>query len=159
MDNLNSIIQEYTLLLGGGNLQKAYRSILTAMSGLQSHLIKAFPECASGALYQGYLDMTYFALTTPTLRDKKLKIAVVYLHEQGVIELWLAAVNRKIQSDFINLFKNKDTLGYNLTEAKAGVDSILVHTLPYPDFNDIEALKKFIAKEFKRFTEAILLLI
>ncbi len=73
--------------------------------------------------------------------------------------MWLAAANRKLQAEYIGLLKHKDIFEYKLSETAAGVDSILVHRLPYPDFDDIEALKKLIAKEFKQFTESVLLLI
>jgi len=41
------------------------------------------------------MDMTYFAFTPSELKEKKLKIAIVYLHEQNRFDAWLGAVTEK----------------------------------------------------------------
>ncbi len=56
-------------------MQKAYKAIMTFMSGLCTYLEKKYPEYNTSALYFGYMDMTYFAFTPPGLKGKKLKIA------------------------------------------------------------------------------------
>jgi len=76
MDALNSHIREYTSHLRKGNIQKAYRGILSFMSGLRAGMESRFPDCSVSGLYAGYIDMTYYACTPSALKDRQLKIPV-----------------------------------------------------------------------------------
>ena len=93
--SLDDDVREYTAQLRKGKIQKAYKGILTFMSGLRTHMAARYPEVAAGGLYAGAMDMTYFALTPPELKKRNLKIAVVYLHVQNRFEVWLSGSNRK----------------------------------------------------------------
>ncbi|MFZ2378621.1 MAG: hypothetical protein WAW74_04525 [Trichococcus flocculiformis] len=88
MESINECVKEYASQLSKGHIQKAYKGILTFMSELRSYLGNKYPDYTVGSLYFGYMDMTYFAFTPADLKNKKLKIAVVYLHEKGVFEVW-----------------------------------------------------------------------
>ncbi len=94
-EKLDRLVREYTVQLGKGRIQRAYKGILSFLSGLGAYLKDKYPDHSLSALYPGYMDMSYFAFTPPYLRDKRLKIAVVYLHEDNRIEAWLGGVNRK----------------------------------------------------------------
>lgn len=143
MESLNNHIREYTIQLGKGHIHQAYRGIMTFMSGLRTYLENKYQDYATSSLYFGYMDMTYFAFTPSDLRDKKLKIAIVYIHEQGRFEAWLGGSNRKIQAEYIELLKHKNTEGYKLSQVMPGVDSILESILvAQPDFDHPEELKK-----------------
>ncbi|OUL08698.1 hypothetical protein B0533_07300 [Sedimentibacter sp. SX930] len=147
MESLNECIMEYTAQLRKGQIQKAYKGILTFMSELRSYLESGYPDYTAGSLYSGYMDMTYFAFTPPDLKNKKLKIAVVYLHEKGVFEVWLAGNNRKIQAEYIALMSHENIGKYKLSQAIPGVDSIIESILvEKPAFDHPEALKQEIEK-------------
>lgn len=89
------------------------------------------------------MDMTYFAFTPPALREQKLKIAVVYVHEKNAFEAWLAGSNRKVQADTIARLSSKPLGVYVLSKVSPGVDSIIEATLTaQPDFDSPEALKQ-----------------
>ena len=142
MESLNNIVQEYTKQLSKGQIQKAYRGIMSFMSGLKSHLEQRYPNYSISALYFGYMDMTYFACTPPDLKDKKLKIAIVYLHKEGRFEAWLGGNNRKIQAEFIEWLSEKDIGKHRLSKPVPGVDSIIeVILVEDPDFDKLEELK------------------
>src|SRR6056297_1596371 len=100
MESLNEYIKEYKTQLSKGNIQKAYRGIMIFMSGLKTDLEKNYLDYIVSSLYFGYMDMNYFAFTPSGLKDKKLKIAIVFLHEQGRFEAWLGGSNRKVQSEY-----------------------------------------------------------
>ena len=100
MKSMNDYINEYTNQLKKGHIQKAYKGILSFMSGLKTYLEKRHTDYTSGALYFGYMDMTYFAFTPVALKEKSLKIGVVYLHEENRFEVWLAGSNRRIQAEY-----------------------------------------------------------
>lgn len=156
MNLLNNYIKEYRVQLSKGHLQKAYKAIMTFMSGLGSYLEKRYPGHTIGSLYFGYMDMTYFAFTPTCLKDRKLKIAIVYLHEQGRFEAWLGGSNKKIQAEYIELFSGKNLGGYKLSKALPGVDSIMEWILvEQPDFDQPEELKIEIEKKILEFINDI----
>jgi len=156
MDSLNNYVKEYTIQLRKGQIQKAYRGIMAFMSGLRTYLESMYPDFTSSALYFGYMDMTYFAFTPSDLKNRKLKIAIIYLHEQGKFEVWLGGSNRKIQAEYIKLLTCKDLGKYKLSQALPGVDSIIESTLvEQPDFDQPDELKKHIERKTIEFINDI----
>ena len=154
MATLNKEIREYREQLRKGHIQKAYKGIMTFMSALKSHMENVDPAYFSSALYFGYMDMTYFAFTSPALKEKKLKIAIVYLHEAGRFEAWLGGSNRKIQAEWIEKLKGKDIGKYKLSQIQPGVDSIIETILcKKPDFDDSELLKEELADKTLKFID------
>ncbi|MDI9368670.1 MAG: hypothetical protein QM445_10045, partial [Thermotogota bacterium] len=108
----------------------------------------------------GYMDMTYFAFSPTALRDKKLKIAIVYLHKESRFEVWLGAINRKVQAEYIEFFGLKNISQYKLSQVSPGVDSILESTLSdRPDFDNPEELKKEIERKTIEFAKNITLML
>jgi hypothetical protein len=142
MGSLNDHIREYRLQLKEGRIQTAYKGIMTFMSGLKSHLEKDYPDYSTSGLYFGYMDMTYFAFTPDDFKDKKLKIALVYLHEQGKFEAWLGGTNRKIQAEYINRLSQINLGEYQLSRVHPGVDSIIESVIvEQPNFDQPQALR------------------
>jgi len=136
MEKLNSHIKEYRIQLKKGHIQKAYLGIMKFMSLLNRTLKNQYLEFSTGALYYGFMDMTYFAFTPKDLKENKLKIAIVYLHQEGRFEVWLSGVNRTIQDKYISLLQNKKMSKYKLSKVQPGVDSIVEGILvENPDFD------------------------
>lgn len=130
------------------------------MSELKSALERKYPDYTSSALYFGYMDMTYFAITPPPLKDKKLKIALVYLHTENRFEYWLAAANRMIQADIIKTLSGKDLLDYRLSTAAPGVDSIIETIIvDHPDFDDADFLMGMLDKGLADFSKDMMSLV
>lgn len=147
MLSLNEAVSEYTRQLRSGTVQTAYRGIMRFMSQLKSYLEAEYPEYASSGVYVGYMDMTYFALTPPEYKKRGLKVAVVYLHAENRIELWLAAANKKIQREYHRLLTQKKIGTYALSEIAPGVDAIIASVaVENPDFDHPEAMKKKVMK-------------
>lgn len=157
MNSLNESIYEYTAQLKKGSIQKAYKGIMTFMSDLKSNLENRYPSYISSALYFGYMDMTYFAFTPQELKEMKLKIAVVYLHEENRFEIWFAANNRSIQSYYIKLLSGKNIGAYSLSQLAPGVDSIIEYiAVVKPDFNNQKELKEQLEEKTIKFAEEII---
>ncbi len=79
--------------------------------------------------------------------SRKLKIAIVFIHETIKFEVWLAAQNKQIQTEYRKLFQEGDWNKYRISVATKGVDSIMEYTLvDNPDFSDLDALTKQIEK-------------
>ena len=156
MPTLNDAIAEYTAQLQKGQIQIAYRGIMTFMSTLKSTLESNHPDYAASGLYFGYMDMTYFAFTPLELKRKNLKIAIVYLHQENRFELWLGGGNRKVQAEYIELLKGKDLGHYRLSQVSPGVDSIIECIVAeHPDFENVEELMKNLEDQTIEFAKKV----
>ncbi|MFA5421333.1 MAG: hypothetical protein WC344_00860 [Bacilli bacterium] len=155
----NEDIQEYSRQIRKGQIPEAYRAITKFMAGFKAHLEKKYPTHLASALYPGYLDMTYFAFTPPVLATKKLKIAIVYLHAQNAFEIWLSAVNKNIQSHYIQALAN--IVGrYKLSSFQPGVDSIVELRLPdEPNFDHVDQLESELEHSFNAFLNDMLAIV
>lgn len=129
---LGRSIDDYTRAVAAGALPRAYRGILSALTAFQSAWKRSHPEDAVGALYPGYLDMSFISFASEPLRQKRLKISLVYLHAEGVFSLWLAAVNRSVQAETSAALQGKTIAPYALCSLKPGVDAIIAYDLPKP---------------------------
>jgi len=157
MESLNEYIQEYKNQLNRGHIQEAYKGIMTFMTSLKSYLEKNYPNYVVSSLYFGYLDMTYFAFTPSDLKEKKLKIAIVFLHQQGRFDVWLSGSNRKIQAEYVKKLSHQNIGKYKLSEVQPGVDSIIESILvEQPDFNHPEKLKMQIDRKTIEFINDII---
>lgn len=83
MSNLQEHMLEYHSQLKNGKIQLAYKGLMEYLSALRSDFARRYPQFElPGALYFGYMDMSYFAIVPPQLKPHKLKIAVVFLHQE-----------------------------------------------------------------------------
>lgn len=56
--------------------------------------------------------------------------------------MWLAAGNRQIQADYIELFSGKDIGSYTLSKVEPGVDAIISDIIEKdPDFDNEDELR------------------
>ncbi|HOJ00053.1 MAG TPA: hypothetical protein PLL88_00425 [Anaerolineaceae bacterium] len=125
MSSIQTDMDSFQSQLVKGSIQRAYRALLAYMLALRSQFASKYGEPAVSALYQGYMDMTYFALFPPSLKCLDLKIAIVFNYDAFRFEAWLAARNRKVQRQYWELFKNNDWAEYRVVAPAAGIDSIL----------------------------------
>lgn len=141
-------MDEYRRQMRKGTVQKAYRGLMEFLMRLRSHFEGKYPAYAvSGSLYPGYMDMTYFALSPASLRARKLKLAVVLMHDTCRFEVWLAAANRQIQARYAKLLQASGWNKYRMPSPGKGVDAIIEHVLVEdPDFGDLPALMGQIEK-------------
>ncbi len=146
--SLNEQITEYSRLVRAGTIPAAWRGILGFMARLQRETGWLFPDHRGGSLYQGMMDMSYFALTPPALAAERLKVAVVYRHGDNRFEVWLSGVNRSVQADWIAAFEAVNTAPWHRSSAAPGVDSILEQVVcGEPDFDRPEELiRELLAK-------------
>ncbi len=82
MESLRECVDEYRRQVQKGAIPRAYRAILDYVMGLRAHFAAKYPDhFVSGSVYQGYMDMTYFAVVPKSLKRRDLKVAVVFVHE------------------------------------------------------------------------------
>ncbi len=141
MQSLQEDMAELHKQLGKGSIQKAYRALIAYMQGLRAQYASRYGEAAVSTLYQGYMDMTYFAVFPPALKPHNLKVAIVFNYEAFRFEIWLVARNRKLQRQYWELFRDSQWLEYQVVAPASGVDAIVEYDLA-GDFNfgDPEAM-------------------
>jgi hypothetical protein len=139
-------MSEYRKKLQLGTVQQAYRGLMEFMASLRMRLQEKHPEYAiSGSIYQGYMDMTYFALTPLPLKEHGLKVAVVFAYETFCFEVWLAAVNKSVQKEYWEMIKASEWSKYPTVATITGADAIIEHVLvENPDFGNLAALSEAI---------------
>ncbi len=125
MPSILNDMEEFRRQLKKGSIQKAYKALLSYMAGLRMHFTNKYGDPAVSGLYQGYMDMTYFAIFPPSFKRLDLKVAIVFNYEAFRFEAWLAARNRKVQRQYWELFKDRNWPAYRVVAPAAGIDSIL----------------------------------
>ena len=156
MKALNQLISEYTCHVQRGEIKAAYKGILEFIGKLRADFIKRYPYYDTGSIYQGYMDMSYFSLSTKLLTDKGLKLAVVYLHEKGDFEVWLSGRNREISKEYksnINrIMSDNITVFHNDNNHDALIECTLISA---PNFEEQASLIDIIEQGVETFTTAI----
>jgi hypothetical protein len=139
-----------------GAIQRAYRALIDYMLDLRAHFKNRCPIHSISGLYQGYMDMTYFAIVPPALKDRGLKIAIVFNYEAFRFEAWLAGANRQVQRRYWECFRNSHWPEYRVATPAKGVDSILECNLAEDfDFGDFDSLTARIEEKAIQFIEDV----
>jgi hypothetical protein len=157
MSSLHETINEYRKQLKKGAIQTAYKGLMEYMMGLRTYFAGKYPDhFVSGSIYYGYMDMTYFSVIPESLKQRKLKAAVVFVHEAFRFEVWLAGYNKQVQSKYWKLLKESGWDKYRIVPTTEGADSILECVLvEEPNFNDLDALTKQIEKGTLKFIKDV----
>ncbi len=154
MHPIQGDVEELRRQLRKGSVQKAYRAIISFMTGLRTHFVTKYGNSAVSSLYQGYMDMTYFALLPPSLKHRDLKVAIVFNYDAFRFEAWLAARNRKVQRQYWELAKDSHWAEYRVVTPAPGVDAVIEYDLAKDfDLDDPDALTAQIEKATAAFTK------
>ena len=157
MKTLNKLIEEYTNHLQQGEIQIAYKGIMDFLGKLRAEFVKEHPHYDVSSIYQGYMDMSYFSLSTKLLKEKGLKIAIVYLHDKGSFEVWLSARNRDIAKGYISILNSNIAGDANLFHDNNNPDAVIECILTsIPNFEDQSLLIDTINKGVEKFVTTII---
>ena len=153
MKSLQENMVEYKKQLEKGVIQKAYQGLMEYMLSLKNHFGTKYPDFSvSGSMYSGYMDMTYFSVFPKSLKNRELKIAIVFVYDSFRFEVWLSGRNQQVLAKYWKIVKDSGWDKYQLAAQGKWADSILEHVLVYnPDFSDLEALTKQIDQEASKF--------
>jgi hypothetical protein len=149
MGSFQEYIAEYKKQLEKGAIQQAYKGLMDYLMGLKVYLKNKYPDYyVSSSIYHGYMDMTYFSFSPESLKRRKMKIAIVFVHDKFRFEVWLAGYNKKVQTKYWKLVKESNWTKYHIPSTTKGADSILEYVLVgNPDFSDLDALTKQIENQ------------
>ena len=156
MESIKKDLESFHRQLEKGSVQKAYGALISYMMKLRTHFKRDLDGSGVSGLYQGYMDMTYFALFPSSLKHHNLKIAIVFNYNAFRFEAWLAAGNRKVQRQYWELFKESQWPAYRVVTPAKGIDSILEYDLATGyDLEDPDALTASIEKTTTLFIDDI----
>ena len=156
MQSIQEDMNELRGQLRCGSIQKAYRALLGYMMDLRTHFKDRYPSYATSGLYQGYMDMTYFAIVPPSLKQRGLKIAIVFNYEAFRFEAWLAGTNRQVQRKYWELFRDRRWPEYRVVTPAKGVDSIIECNLAEDlYFGDLDSLTASIEEKAVEFIDDV----
>jgi hypothetical protein len=156
MESFHEFMIEYKKQLEKGAIVEAYRGLMQYFGQLKSHFKRTHPEYEPGSIYYGYMDMTYFPLFPQSLKRRKLKIAIVFVHETFAFEVWLSANNKRIQKEYWEMVTDSNWNKYRIVAPGPGIDSIIEYTLDDdPDFRDLDALTKKVEQGTLKFTKDV----
>lgn len=156
MQSISKDMEAFRGQLAKGSIQRAYRALLSYMMGLRTHFENNLAGSTVSDLYQGHLDITYFAIVPSSLKVRNLKIAIVFNYEAFRFEAWLAGRNRKIQKQYWELFQDCRWPRYRVVTPATGIDSILECDLAtYFDLDEPDALTATIESGAAAFVDDI----
>lgn len=137
-------MKEYKKQMEKGDIREAYRGLMSYIMELRSQFETQHPDYAvPGNIYYGYMDMTYFSVIPESFKPRKLKVAIVFIHDTCRFEVWLAGVNKQVQTKYWKLFQESGWDKYRIPSTTKGADSIIEYTLvESPDFSDLDSLTK-----------------
>jgi hypothetical protein len=109
MNSLQENMIEYKKQLEKGIIQKAYRGLMEYMMSLKNHFAIKYPDYSvPGSIYYGYMDMTYFSILPKSLKDRDLKIAIVFLYDTFRFEIWLSGKNKQVLAKYWKIIKENN---------------------------------------------------
>ena len=157
MESFQNYMNEYRKQLEKGDIKKAYRGLMDYLMELRSYFDNKYPDYfVSGSVYYGYMDMTYFSFFPESFKLRKLKVAVVFVHDTFRFEVWLAGYNKQVQTKYWTLFKESGWSKYHIPSKTEGIDSIVENVLvEYPDFDNLNSLTKQIERGTLKFIHDI----
>jgi Family of unknown function (DUF7000) len=157
MESFHEYMDEYKKQMKRGPVPKAYKGLMEYILALRTHFQKKYPDYSvPGSIYFGYMDMTYFPIVPESFKQRKLKVAIVFFHETCRFEVWLAGINKQVQTEYWKLFNENGWDKYPLVAPAKGVDAIMESILAAdPDFSDLKALTQQIEKAALKFIQDI----
>lgn len=156
MPPIQKDIEELHGQLRKGAIQRAYKALLSYIMRLRTHFKNKSPDSYVSAIYQGYMDMTYFAISPPSLKQRDLKIAIVFNYKAFRFEAWLVGRNRRVSRHYWELFKDRKWPRYRVAIPAKGVDSIIECDLAHGfDLGDTDGLTTRIENGLYTFIEDI----
>jgi len=155
---LNEYITEYSKQLEIGDINQAYKGLMEYIKSLRNHFIKNYPKnFVAGSIYQGYMDYTFFTFTPKLLRNKKLKIVIIFEHKTMTFEVWLSGQNKEIRRKYKEFFRNNGFKKYTIFSATEDNLSIIEHSLiKNPNFDNLDYITEQIEEKTMIFINKIL---
>lgn len=155
MKDVNAQIKFYKEQVNKGDIPKTYTALVKYVIRLRTVLSGNLSENYSfGSIFQGYMDYTYFYYSNDFLKNRKLKMGLVFNHSTTQFEVWMLGQTISIQRKYWEYFKTTKWNKNRTTKPQYAVlETVLFDN---PDFNDVDKLSKQIEDKLVRVTEEII---
>ena len=151
---INPRISAYKEAFASGEIQKTYQSLVGIVQNIKTEFAKIYEGAFSVAnVLHGYIDFTYFYLQNDFLKEKKLKFAIVFVHQHAHFELWLLGQTKDVQ---IRYWEKLRGLRWVNSEAMPKYSIFEISLLTDPDFDDSKKLTESIHNAFGSLSQEIL---
>lgn len=151
--SLNARIPAYKKVFASGEIQKTYQSFVGVVQDLRTEFKKAYKGKYSVAnVLHGYIDFTYFYLQNDYLKKHRLKLAIVFNHQEVRFELWLLGQTKDVQVNFWEKLKGEKWVNEDSMPEWSIIEIVMIAS---PDFDDIEQLSESIHSEFTKFSNEV----
>ena len=151
---INPRISAYKEAFASGEIQKTYQSLVGIVQNLKTEFAKIYEgEFSVANVLHGYIDFTYFYLQNDFLKEKKLKFAIVFVHQHAHFELWLLGQTKDVQ---IRYWEKLKGLRWVNSEAMPKYSIFEISLLTDPDFDDSKKLTESIHNAFGSLSQEIL---
>lgn len=150
-------INYYKAQIEQGDLQAGYHALMNFIKELRNSLKSENPTHQFlGDFHYGMMDFTFFAFTTALLKNDRLKVVVIFNHQDFKFEICLVGQNKQIQKKYWNLFQGSDWDKYQLPTNIKDTYSIVEYVLEErPDFSHTEHLMNSINSNVTQFVKDI----
>ena len=150
---LNDQIPSYKEAFASGEIQKTYQGLVGIVQILRTEFSKKYKgEYSVASVMHGYIDFTYFYLQNESLKRNKLKLAIVFNHQQAHFELWLLGQTKDVQIRYWE--KLKDVAWVN-PETMPEYSIFEIVLLANPDFDNTPALSESVHSAFRGLSQEI----
>lgn len=160
MTSFIDYMEDYQRQLSRGRVRTFYVGIIQYMLSLKNNFADKYrKELIIGSFYQGYMDITYFSVTTKNLREKNLKVIVAFEHDKMRFIAYFVGQNKQVQKTYWDLLKNSDVDKYKLSE-NPDIYILEESLSEKEDLKDLDALAEKIEQKVMEFVnEAVKLVV
>ena len=89
-----NLFVEYKRIMDNTMIRSCYRQVMSLIKTIASVLEERLPAYRfMKRIVENQMDVTYFQLTNEQLKDRGLKIQVVFVHETCEFEVWMSGYN------------------------------------------------------------------
>lgn len=146
--DLNYVVSVYKRQVAQGDLQTAYSALVKYVQKFKTTCSKALGDDYSvGNVFQGYMDYTYFYISNNYLKERKLKLALVFNHTHIRFEVWLLGQTKDVQEKYWELLKNTKWINGSDIPTYSIFETTLIGN---PDFNNLDALSEILGKHLNQ---------
>lgn len=101
MEIKSELLLKYKKLMQTTNIQESYQEIIKFIKHIRANLVIQMDDYDfSSKVVENQMDFSYFQATKKALKEKGLKIQVVFIHKSCLFEVWMSGYNRAIQCKY-----------------------------------------------------------
>lgn len=104
----HNLFDSYRTLLQSTDLQRAYQEFIRWFRYLRSQLERQMPDFRfQNGISENAMDYAYFSFSSQVLKEKNLKLVVVFVHKSFQLEVWLSGTNRSAQCRWADRMRDR----------------------------------------------------